>query len=203
MNDTTNQAFVLRRQWLTLMALIVLILLLASWGEMGRIQLRYEREAIIHDHQYWRLLTGHLVHGSWQHTGLNLAGLLLIVALFRNTYSVAQWCWIGVLSAVGIDVGLLVLMPQLQWYVGLSGVLHGLLAAGAVAWWRVETKSLAAVLSGILLIKLGWEQWQGALPLSGDLSVIVNAHLYGALSGLLIGLVCVRHLPVTARHRRL
>jgi len=30
-----------------------------------------------------------------------------------------------------------------------------------------------------------WEQREGALPLSGSLNVIVNAHLYGAAGGLI------------------
>jgi membrane associated rhomboid family serine protease len=71
----------------------------------------------------------------------------------------------------------------LQWYLGLSGVLHGALAAGAIAWWRHETKALALTLTLILVAKLGWEQWHGALPLSGDMLVVVDAHLYGAIGG--------------------
>jgi hypothetical protein len=37
-----------------------------------------------------------------------------------------------------------------------------------------------------------WEQWRGALPLSGDLNVIVNAHCYGALGGVLAALLLMR-----------
>jgi hypothetical protein len=44
-------------------------------------------------------------------------------------------------------------------------------------------------LSAILLGKLAWEQSVGALPLSGDLAVVVDAHLYGALGGLIVGLM--------------
>jgi rhomboid family GlyGly-CTERM serine protease len=204
-NDTTNQGFALRRYWLTLslpqrqgamavIGLAVLVLLLSLLGEPGRQALRYQRDALLDQHQYWRLFTGHWVHGSWHHTWLNLAGLALIVALFHDTYSLRQWWVIGLASMASIDLGLLLLMPQLDWYVGLSGLLHGLLAAGAVAWWRIEARYLAAILSAILLGKLSWEQWQGALPLSGELEVIVNAHLYGAIGGLLAGLVLVRSL---------
>jgi len=75
------------------------------------------------------------------------------------------------------------LQPQLLWYVGLSGVLHGALAAGGVAWWRYESKPMAALLSAIFFGKLTWEQWQGALRLSGGLPVVVDAHLYGACGG--------------------
>jgi hypothetical protein len=84
-----------------------------------------------------------------------------------------------------IDLGMWLLMPQLQWYVGLSGVLHAVLAAGTVVWWKTEPRLLAVLLTLILVGKLIWEQTQGALPLSGDLPVVVNAHLYGEVGGLL------------------
>lgn len=193
MNDNTSQDFLPRRQRLTpgirmVLAVGFLSLLLGLLGETGREWLRFQRDALLgNQHEYWRLLTGHLVHGSWQHTWLNLAGLALMVALFRDGYRIWQWTLITLVSAVSIDIGLLYYMPQLQWYVGLSGVLHGVLAAGALLWWRFEPRPMAMALTAILIGKLGWEQWQGALPLSGDLNVIVNAHLYGALGGLLSG----------------
>jgi hypothetical protein len=79
------------------------------------------------------------------------------------------------------------LEPQLEWYVGLSGVLHGALAAGAIGWWRHESRALALALTVVLVGKLAWEQWHGALPLSGDMPVVVDAHLYGAVGGALVG----------------
>jgi len=114
------------------------------------------------------------------------------VPLFPRHYSLPQWLLILLASVVAIDVGFVFYEPQLQWYVGLSGVLHGALAAGAVAWWRQETKPLALALSLVLVAKLAWEQLHGALPFSGDMPVIVDAHLYGALGGLAAGLcICL------------
>lgn len=212
MNDSTNHSSAPRRQWLTpgiyrhrfILLLVFAVIALATTGEAGRELLRYQRDAILARHEYWRLFSGHLVHGSWQHTWLNLAGLGLIASLFRGTYDLGQWLAIGLSSVTCIDLGLLILMPDLHWYVGLSGILHGALAAGALAWWRTESAWLAALLSAILIGKLGWEQWQGALPLAGELNVIVNAHLYGAAGGLLGALPFIQHLTgpdrTTRRH---
>ena len=86
-------------------------------------------------------------------------------------------------SMVSIGLGFVFLEPQLDWYVGFSGVLHGGLAAGALAWWRQESRPLALVLTLILVAKLFWEQRWGGLPLSGGLPVVVDAHLYGAIGG--------------------
>ena len=174
--------------WWLLGLLILALVLLSLLGDTGRQWLRYEREAILQG-EYWRLLTGHLVHGNWLHLFLNGAGLALIAGLFPEHYSVRQWLLIALLSLVTIDVGFVFWEPQLEWYVGFSGVLHGALAAGAVAWWRHESKRLALALSVIFIGKLLWEQWRGALPLSGGLAVVVDAHLYGALGGVIAGVL--------------
>lgn len=167
------------------------VVLLALGGETSRLALRYERLAILGAGEYWRLITAHLVHGSFTHLGLNLAGLALIGALFPRHFSTRGWFAILLLSVVAIDAGFVWNEPQLHWYVGLSGVLHGGLAAGSLAWWRYETKGLALALTVIFVSKLVWEQWQGALPLSGDMPVIVDAHLYGAIGGGLAGAIII------------
>lgn len=173
--------------WLLGLVLLALVLL-SLLGESGRLALRYQRDAVLQG-EYWRLVTGHLVHGSLQHLILNTAGLGLIAALFPRDYSWRAWLLVALFSVLAIDAGFVFYEPQLLWYVGLSGVLHGALAAGAIAWWRNESKLLALVLSVIFLGKLAWEQWHGALPLSGGLPVVVDAHLYGALGGALAGFI--------------
>jgi rhomboid family GlyGly-CTERM serine protease len=182
----------LARQWMSgwwlLGLLFAALVLLSLLGEQGRLLLRYEREAVLQG-EYWRLLTGHLVHGNWLHLLLNGAGLGLVAALFPHHYSTRQWLLIGLLSLVAIDIGFVFWEPQLSWYVGLSGILHGALAAGAIAWWRYETRRLALALSVIFAGKLLWEQLHGALPLSGGLAVVVDAHLYGAAGGVIAGTI--------------
>lgn len=188
-----------RRQAIWLLGLICGgAVLLALSGDTARFALRYERGAVF-EGQYWRLVTGHLVHGTTAHLLLNMVGVGLIAALFPRDYTLRQWMIVLLASLVGIDLGFVLFEPQLQWYVGLSGVLHGALAAGAVAWWRHESRGLALALTLILAGKLAWEQWHGALPLSGDMPVIVDAHFYGAIGGLLAGLTlwgCSRRWPV-------
>ena len=182
---TPTAVSALQGAWLVGLLAAILVLLWLT-GDTGRELLRYERTAVLQG-QFWRLLTGHLVHGSGQHLLLNAVGLGLIAALFPREYPVRSWLLILASSVVVIDLGFVFLEPQLEWYVGLSGVLHGALAAGAIGWWRHESKPLALALSVVLVGKLAWEQWQGALPLSGDMPVVVDAHLYGAIGGALAG----------------
>lgn len=164
------------------------LVLLWFAGDPVLASLRYERSAIGHG-ELWRLLTGNLVHANGRHLLLNLAGLGLVAMLFPGEYSPRQWLAIGVACMVAVAAGLWWGNPEVEWYVGLSGVLHGLLAAGAVAWWRSRLRWLAVWLMGILVAKLLGEHWFGAFDWSGDLAVIVDAHLYGAVGGTLAGIL--------------
>ncbi len=159
------------------------VVLSAFSGSAARLVLRYERNAIL-DGQIWRLLTGHLVHGNAWHLTLNVAGMGLVALLFGRDYS--PWQWLGILlaSIAAIDIGFVFYEPQLEWYVGLSGVLHGAIAAGLMAWWHYENRVLTLSVALLLIFKLIWEQHRGALPFSGDMPVIVDAHLFGACGGL-------------------
>lgn len=135
--------------------------------------------------EWWRLLTGHLVHGGLRHLSLNMAGIGLVALLFGRDYSPGHWLLILLASTLAIDLGFVFYQPQLEWYVGLSGVLHGCIAAGLIAWWRYENRVLTLAVAVLLSAKLFWEQYRGALPLSGDMPVVVAAHLYGAIGGAL------------------
>jgi rhomboid family GlyGly-CTERM serine protease len=164
-------------------ALLSTVVLLAFSGNTARLVLRYERDAILNG-QAWRLLTGHLVHGNAWHLTLNVAGMGLVALLFGRDYSPWQWLVVLLASIAAIDAGFVFYEPQLEWYVGLSGVLHGAIAAGLMAWWHYENRPLTLTVAILLTLKLIWEQQRGALPFSGDMPVIVDAHLYGALGGL-------------------
>jgi rhomboid family GlyGly-CTERM serine protease len=191
-----------RRAWVLLGLAVLTMVLLELGGDGLRAALRYERDAILNG-EVWRLLTGHLVHFDWSHLSLNLAGALLMVLLFSESFSLGQWMWVLVTGLVVIDAGFIFFEPQLVWYVGVSGVLHGVVAAGAVAWWYREAIWMAALLSCIVIGKLWWEQLQGGLPLSGDMPVVVDAHLYGAIGGAGAALFLTAIKGRAAQHRPL
>jgi rhomboid family GlyGly-CTERM serine protease len=171
-----------RRGWL-LLAACALLLLLQSGGMPAQLALRYDR-AGLYAGQWWRLVTAHLIHLGFEHALLDVTGLALMWALFARDYSLGAWLWILGLSAAGIDAGLWVLSSTTQWYVGSSGVLHGVLAAGTYAHLRTRQPD-GWVLAVFLIGKLVYEQSAGALPLTAGGAVIVDAHLYGAVAGAL------------------
>lgn len=146
--------------------------------------MRFSRQDIS-DGQWWRLLTGNLVHLGYPHLFLNLAGLAVISLLLAPAMTAMQWSVTGVVSMLAVGLGLLWFDLQLNWYVGLSGVLYGLLLGGAIAEFKRQ-KLVAAIIAVYTLGKIGWEQIYGAVESSEKIAggaVIVNAHLYGMVGG--------------------
>ena len=154
--------------------------------------LRFDRGAVLAG-SWWSLLTGNLVHLGWSHLGMNLAGLALVVALVGERLRALDWALLVVLCSLAVGGGLLWLNPEVRWYVGFSGTLHGLLVAGSIADLRVWPRSAALLLVGVAA-KLGWEQVAGALPGSESVAggfVVVDSHLYGAIAGAALGAALV------------
>lgn len=153
-------------------------------GDQGRAMLRFDR-ALVHDWQLWRLISGHVVHLGASHMLLNLIAFTVLKLLFEGLLRPVQWLSITALSVLGIDVGLLTLSTGVDWYVGLSGVLHGIAAGGALELARDSRLTSFALLAAIVA-KLAFEQLYGPMPFSAISSggpVVVDAHLYGAIGG--------------------
>jgi rhomboid family GlyGly-CTERM serine protease len=161
------------------------LLLPAITGDAGRDALRYDRSALAAG-QWWRLVTAHIVHLDLDHAALNSLGLVLMWALFVRDYRPRQWL-IVVLSAVAaIDIGLWLRDLTVEWYVGSSGVLHGIMAAGTLAHLRRRDLD-GWILATFMVAKLGFEQFSGALPFTDNhAGVVVDAHLYGAVGGAIV-----------------
>ena len=176
-----------------------LILLLATGGDCARDALGLDREGL-QAGQAWRLVSGHLVHLGWLHACLNLAGFVLIVLAFWREFSAAHWLWIGLASALTIDAGLLLIDPPIEWYVGLSGILHGLVAAGAIGLYGDGRRIAAMTVIGAVTAKLAWEAVSGPMPYTAELvggPVVVEAHLFGALGGAGAALALLRLRPAS------
>ncbi len=166
---------------------MVLNQLPGSW----QLALQYQRDAILSG-EFWRLASGHLVHLNTPHLFMNLLGFWLIWLLFLTRESACALCLYRLpVLMIGSALTLLALSPEVAWYRGLSGALHGLLALALLR--QCESQRLTGgVLLLLFVAKIGWEQTTGAVPgseawISGR--VIVDSHLYGAIWGGLIWLL--------------
>ena len=175
------------RAWRAPLGLAVLLVLVQWSGTfLSAAALRYDRDAILAGGEWYRLLAGHLYHHDATHLAWNLAGLALVAWLFVREYTPGQWLVILLGSTAAVDLGFLVLEPQLAWYVGFSGVLHGLAAAGLVRWWMRHRDAVTLIASAVFALKLGWEHTMGPLPFTSQtlaIPVVHAAHTYGAVGG--------------------
>ena len=174
------------RYGIALLLVCAVLLLPELGGEWARAALRYERAAIAGG-EWWRLITAHLVHLDLEHAVLNSLGLVLMWSLFARDYGPRQWLAIVMATFAAIDAGLYFHDTNVDWYVGASGALHGVMTAGTLA--HVRRGDLDGwILAVFIVIKLGFEQYRGALPFSDSGTTLVDAHLYGAVGGLVLAL---------------
>ncbi len=171
-------------------AIIALVsIIIAFSGESISDILRYDAQAIKNG-EIWRLVTAHFVHLSLPHLWLNLAGLTLVFAFFAQCVSIKYWLVCLGVNALGISLLIYFFNPEIGWYVGLSGVLHGLFILGGIA--DIQYRKWEGVgFTAIVLGKVIYEQLAGPLPGSEENAggpVLVDAHFYGAMIGLVLSL---------------
>jgi rhomboid family GlyGly-CTERM serine protease len=166
------------------LVIAVVCIALAIGGDAARELFRYDRAALA-DFELWRLASAHLVHLSAGHTALNVIALAIIALLFDAVLDSVDWIVAASMSAVAIDLGLYTASPEVVWYVGLSGALHGIMVAGALAL-AIARSRFGVIMLLIVVAKIAWEHFAGPLPFSELTSggpVVTDAHLYGAVGG--------------------
>lgn len=171
------------------LGLTLLMLLLGLFYQQLNPWLEFDRQAIAAG-QWWRLISAHLVHSNLWHLGMNLIGLVLCWYFFADLLTRSRlWLWL-VVSILLVSAAFWWRDSQLQHYVGLSGILHGLLVMCLLLGWRGNPWLHSLVLA-IIVTRLILEQQPdydvNYLRQRIDAAVYVNAHLYGALAGALIG----------------
>ncbi|CAM5211612.1 rhombosortase [Alishewanella longhuensis] len=161
-----------------------------------KLTLEYNRSALANG-ELWRLFSGHLLHSNLYHLLLNLAGLLVIMLLHAPLPHRLNLGWQILILGLATSLGLWLFSHQIDIYVGLSGVLHGILCFGAVLDIRQGYRSGVLILLGVAA-KLAFEQYAGPdaeLAAKIAAEVAIDAHLYGAISGVLLGLLLFNRTP--------
>jgi len=133
--------------------------------------------------EWWRLISGHLVHLNWQHYWCDLLTLGLVLLLCcRLEKRLSNVALTALLSAAAVSLALMVTRP-VDVYGGLSGISTGLLSCAALRLISLEARIRGAVLLGAILFKICLEQ-QG-MSISG-VPPVWQAHCAGAVAGVLI-----------------
>ncbi|HCM47214.1 MAG TPA: rhombosortase [Colwellia sp.] len=142
---------------------------------------------LISQGELWRIFTGHFLHTNGIHLLLNLAALILLWALHGHFYNLKNYSLLFITSALICSAGLFYFSPEIHQYVGLSGVLHGIFVFGAILDIRYKDKTGYLLFIGVWL-KIAHEQFYGASKQVStliDANVAIDAHLWGALGGLI------------------
>lgn len=188
MNLKTS-SFLSRHRFSIGFTVIIAAILIATLISQTSLELlRYDLTAIKAG-QFWRLLTGHLVHSNYQHTLLNLGGLWLIAYLFEANARPAVWTGLSVLIAILSSLGFIYFKPEMGWYVGFSGVLHGLFFLAAISEWPKD-RLVAGLLAVFLLGKLLYSQFFGPSASTEAMigvPVAEISHIIGSVLGITIG----------------
>ncbi|WP_261903791.1 rhombosortase [Vibrio fortis] len=140
--------------------------------------------------QWWRIVTGNFSHTNLSHLAMNLAGLWVICFVFQPS----RIRILAYLFLISVFTGAGLLLTDMQSYVGLSGTLHGLFGAFALTEALTGRRS-SWLLVGGLVAKIAWEQLMGPSATTGALinaRVAIEAHLIGAIGGLLLAWVKVK-----------
>lgn len=173
-----------------------LILVLQALPDAGA-ALEYRRAALWT--QPWRVLGAHFVHVNGMHAAINAAAWCVLAHLFAPVLTAFRQGLLLLAAAAVIAVGLAALWPSIDWYRGLSGVLHALFLGGSLLWLadallraprRTWSAFVAAALLGGGWLKVALEQpAAGVLPYAEWLgaAVVPQAHLLGALAGTVVG----------------
>ena len=171
---------------------LVVVLALVSAAQVFDLQniLAYQSQAI-GDGAWWLLISGHFAHLNFIHYALNTFAWVLIWVFALPNMTHSLWAFAFIFCALGTGLGMLLLSPELVWYVGLSGVLHGVMCVVLVRMAIHKPRDwLVYLVSAGLLAKIISEQLYGPSPSTAKLigePVIVEAHLYGLISGAVIG----------------
>ncbi len=145
----------------------------------------------ITDYYWWQFVTANFVHTNFTHLLLNAMGIALLWIIHGRYFSAKGYLVTCLVLGSGVTCGIFMFSPHLEWYSGFSGILHGLFVIGACK--DIVTRvALSWILFIAVWLKIIYEQVFGQSDLVAsliDANVAIDAHLYGALVGLLIFVV--------------
>lgn len=150
----------------------------------------YDRSAILAG-ELWRLLTGHWVHFSASHLFYDVAilGVTTWIIEFRGYRYFPALCF---LSALAISLVMLVSLPDMAFYGGLSGIAMASTVYLALHGWR-EVEPWRGICLCILLLSVGklvFDASIGHFTVVNveDISIapVPLSHFTGAVSGVVV-----------------
>lgn len=148
--------------------------------------LSFNYHSITHSQQYWRLLTGHMIHSSWNHLFWDLITFALANAYLEHHDRVKMLFGFGV-GILGLNLFLLSPLASIQEYSGLSGILYTQITLAASVWATKNKSILGFLPLAVILIKTLFEILSGASAfMQNGWQLYWPAHIVGAICALIV-----------------
>jgi len=151
--------------------------------------------------ELWRIVTSSLVHFGWAHALMNLSAFAIFVFALGNAFSTSRFIALILFCCSVVGISIYWLNPEYETYAGLSGAVHGFFVAGFFVnkrhtWWLNSIFICVIVGKVFMEHQPGYHttELQALLPVA----VAYDAHLYGAVAGLVFGvysLIIDKFLP--------
>lgn len=141
--------------------------------------------------QWYRIITGNLIHSNYPHLFLNLAGLWIAGLLFVDSMNSKTFLLSTIILSLFVGLGLYYFSTDLMKYYGFSGVLYGLFIVGGTSLILQKDYITGFLLYLFIGGKIIWDSLYGASKSSAELigvPVAVDAHISGAVGAILISL---------------
>jgi len=167
-----------------------MLLLMVVLQLLGQKLFRYQFDWYQSGH-YWRLLSAHWAHTNWIHFLLNATGLILCMSIASPGWTIIRWLSYQLILALGISFLFTLFNPELNWYLGYSGVLYGIFLLAAIDLYPRD-RLIGFLLGAAIVIKITLEQTSDINLTSSDIigsPVIVDAHFYGVVLAAAIALL--------------
>ena len=135
----------------------------------------------------WRWWTAHWVHVGWRHYALNMLAFLSLPFIFPQLQRQTLLLGLLVLPPL-LSAGLYGLLPAVQAYAGLSGILHGIFVVAAIESLFIQRERKFAILVLVCIaLKIGVEKWMGYSETAQFIQapVLIESHQIGVLAGII------------------
>lgn len=143
----------------------------------------FDYKAIVEDHQYWRLLTGHIVHSSNSHLFWDLI-TFLVCGCYVERKGIKHFKLALLSSTLILNGYLLSPWPEIAQYSGLSGILYAVAILAGWLWYKEHRGLLGALPIIMVIAKTVLEiMAQEATFVSQGWTLFYPAHLLGILAG--------------------
>ena len=180
---------------------IYTIILIASFAVVTAVQMLtgldrsiilagFDKPAFIHDHQYWRILTGAAMHGGLLHVGMNGYAFYNFGRIFEMLTNRSHLAIVFLLSAIGGGVLSLALAPT-GISVGASGGIVGLIGYLAVYAFR-RREFISPAFRKNLLVNIGFILVFGLVLYQ---TIDNFGHIGGLITGAVYGFVQISGDP--------